>query len=243
LEVGESTAPALVRSRDEGEAAEGRLSRVVFRSGDAVLAQVLIAAAHPTLVPRGARALDPDYPGRFVADGGVDLLLQAEVGNASAVGASPKEYATALGQAFDAIRTEPVAQVTLGHAQATASLPRPDASRLVGWYARAAGDNFLCRSASHTAEVDALQLGPLLLVSVPGEPTSDAAREIQSASGASRILALSNGYLGYVETAERVKAAQGESKRQYFGSTLSSALASTAAAATQSLRAAGSAQR
>jgi hypothetical protein len=82
-----------------------------------------------------------------------------------------------------------------------------------------------------------------MLVSVPGEPTSDAAREIQSASSATRVLALTDGYIGYVDTAERVKAGQGESKRQYFGPTLSSVLARAAAAATQALRTAGSAQR
>jgi neutral ceramidase len=241
IETGEGAAPELVRSRDPGQAAEGRLSRVVIRSQGGVLAEVRIAAAHPTLVPRGARALDPDYPGRLSADGGVTVVLQSEVGNASAMGSSPQEFALALGRAFDALTIAPVAPNRLGFAQVTASLPRPDSSRLGVWFARAAGDNLLCGSASHTAEVDALQLGPLLWVSVPGEPTSGAAREIQAASGANRVLALTNGYLGYVDDPDRVKAGQGESRRQYFGPTLSPVLARAAAAATQPLRAAGSA--
>jgi neutral ceramidase len=238
LEVGEQASPGLVRSRDEGQAAEGRLSRIVFRAGDSVPAQLLLFAAHPTLVPRGGRALDPDYPGRVSVDGGVMLVLQSEVGNASAVGTSPREYADALGKAFAAIPTAAVEPVKLGYARVEAALPRPDASRLVPSFTRAAGDNFLCGSALHVAEVDAMQLGPLLFVTVPGEPTSDAAREIQSASGATRVLALANGYLGYVDTAQRVQTAQGESKRQYFGPTLSMALARAAEAATQPLRAA-----
>ncbi|MFP2900138.1 hypothetical protein ACLEQD_27805, partial [Corallococcus sp. 4LFB] len=84
-------------------------------------------------------------------------------------------------------------------------------------FARAAGDNFLCASSPRDAEVDALALGPLELLTLPGEPTVGAGRALAELSGATHVLGLANGYVGYLDTAEQVRAGQGESRRQYFG--------------------------
>ncbi len=227
LEVGEAREPGLVRSRSGGEPPSGTLTRVALRGAEGPVAELLLFAAHPTLVPRRRDVLDPDWPGRLSeareAEGGVTLVLQEASGNASAVsdGAEGLERAVAYAKAVDALADKAAPVVTeapvLGYARVSVMLPRPDASRLVPGYARAAGDNFLCASSARTGEVGALRLGPLRWVLVPGEPTVQAGAALARRTGASAVLGLVDGYLGYVETPERVEAREGEAHRQYFG--------------------------
>ena len=88
-------------------------------------------------------------------------------------------------------------------------------------FTRAAGDNFLCASAPREAEVDALALGPLELLALPGEPTMARGRgRWRTLTGATHVLGLANGYVGYLDTPELVLGGQGESRRQYFGPAL-----------------------
>jgi neutral ceramidase len=68
--------------------------------------------------------------------------------------------------------------------------------------------------------VSALTLGPLELITLPGEPTTGAGRVLTASTGATGVLGLSGGYLGYVETPELVAQSAGESQRQYYGPTL-----------------------
>jgi len=242
LEMGQELDSGLVVSRDDGQAPDARLTRVVVSSERGPVAQLIVPAAHPTLIPKDTTVLDPDYPGRVAAmarraDGGVALVLQGGGGNGSArLEPSPKEplepverFTQEVADAVNRIKMTPSQTVTLGYANARVPLPRPDSSRLVPWPFRAAGDNFLCQSAPRSAEVDALQLGTLRLLSIPGEPTSAAALELERAAGAQGTVSLANGYLGYVEVEARVRAAQGEASRQYFGPALQAALARAAA--------------
>jgi neutral ceramidase len=239
LETGEVQAPELVRSRSGGEGPDGRLTRVGLRGAEGPVAELLVFGAHPTLVPRKRAEVDADWPGRVSQRreerGGVTLVLQGAAGNASAVwdGAEGMEkvegYARAVAELAE--RAAPVAvggSTTLAYARVVVTLPRPDASRLVPGYARAAGDNFLCASAAHTAEVGALVLGPLRWLLVPGEPTAQVGSALAQRTGASGVLGLVDGYLGYVETLERVEAREGEARRQYFGSGLMARLATGA---------------
>jgi hypothetical protein len=231
LEVGEATEAGFVFSRTGGEAPDGALTRVVLRGPAGSVAELLLFAAHPTLVPRQREYVDPDYPGRLSelreAQGGVVLVLQGAVGNASVAfnegqGAA---RAAAFAQAMSGLveRASPAATPSptrLALARAEVALPRPDASRLVPAFTRAAGDNFLCQSAAHVAEVSALALGPLELLTIPGEPSTGAGQVLTRRTGATRVLGLSADYLGYVETPELVAQAAGESKRQYYGAAL-----------------------
>jgi hypothetical protein len=113
------------------------------------------------------------------------------------------------------------------------ALPRPDASRLVPSLTRAAGDNFLCQSAARVAEVSALTLGPLELLTLPGEPTTGAGQVLAQRTGATGVLGLSGDYLGYVETSELVAQGAGESRRQYYGPALLERLSAAAQLAAQ----------
>jgi len=231
LEVGRAAEPGFVSSRTGGETPDGALTRVVLRGASSPVAELLLFAAHPTLVPRKRASVDPDYPGRLSelreAQGAVVLVLQGAVGNASVAFNEGQgvERAAAFAQALSGLveRASPTATPSptrLALARAEVALPRPDASRLVPSLTRAAGDNFLCHSAARVAEVNALALGPLELLTLPGEPTTGAGQVLAASTGATGVLGLSGDYLGYMETPELVAQAAGESKRQYYGATL-----------------------
>jgi hypothetical protein len=246
LEVGEAREPGLVRSRSGGEDPDGALTRAVLRGAQGPVAELLVFAAHPTVVPRKRDFVDPDWPGRLSLlreeRGGVTLVLQGAGGNVSVAFDEGEGVEKVLGYARAvaglAERAAPVAagSARLAFARVEVALPRPDASRLVPSYSRAAGDNFLCASSSRTAEVGALTLGPLELLMLPGEPTVGAGAALVRRTGATGVLGLVDGYVGYVETPERVRAGEGESRRQYFGPALLERLAT---GADEAARAAG----
>jgi hypothetical protein len=237
LEVGEVREPELVYSRSSGTAPDGAMTRAVLRGQAGPVAELLLFAAHPTMVARDRAYVDPDYPGRLCAlreseGSGVTLLLQGAVGNASVAFKEGKGlervagFARALAALAGRVTLAPVGEtVRLSLARVEVAMPRPDASRLVPSLTRAAGDNLLCSSAQRVAEVGALALGPLELVAVPGEPTVDAGAELVRRTGATGVLGLADGYVGYVEAPELVKDGRGESVRQYFGPALLEQLA------------------
>ncbi|WP_338870321.1 neutral/alkaline non-lysosomal ceramidase N-terminal domain-containing protein [Myxococcus stipitatus] len=232
MEMGETKKPKFVYARSGGSESDGTLQRVVLRGAAAPVAELLFFAAHPTMVPRQRGYVDPDYPGRLSAlreseGSGVTLLLQGTVGNISVAFSQGQglervsAFAHALAEVAGEVPLAPVGpEVRLSLVRTEAAMPRPDASRLVPSLTRAAGDNLLCGSAERTAEVAALVLGPLQLVTVPGEPTVDAGAELVRRTGASGVMGLAGGYVGYVEAPSLVRAEQGESRRQYFGPTL-----------------------
>lgn len=111
LSWGEGTVPTLVRARS-GERPDERVTRLRFEhlveTGDAMpvvnpkpvdtlvpetpkdLGQVLVLAAHPTLLGRGRNTLHSDYPAVLAAreeaaGKGVTVVLQGAIGNTSAV--------------------------------------------------------------------------------------------------------------------------------------------------------------
>ncbi|WNG33837.1 hypothetical protein F0U61_09485 [Archangium violaceum] len=230
LEVGEARNSVLVRSRAGGEIPDGALTRAVLRGAQGPVAELLIFAAHPTILPRDRAVVDTDWPGRLSQlreeQGGVTLVLQGMMGNVSVSfgdgeGADRAlSFARAVSELAEKAVPVAVESARLAFARADVALPRPDASRLVPSYSRAAGDNFLCASSSRTAEMGALVLGPLELLLVPGEPTVGAGAELVRRTGATGVLGLADGYLGYVDTAEKVETNQGEARHQYFGPVL-----------------------
>jgi neutral ceramidase len=239
LELGHAREPDFVTSRSAGEPPDGALTRVVLRGAGGPVAELLIFAAHPTMVGRQRAYVDPDYPGRLSelreAHGGVALFLQGAGGNASVAFKAGKgeERAAAFAQALSGLADQAVAvavagPVRLSLARAEVALPRPDASRLVPRLTRAAGDNFLCHSASRVAEVSALALGPLQLLTLPGEPTVGAGQVLRQRTGASGVLGLAADYVGYVEVPSLVAQPAGEARRQYYGPTLLDRLAAAA---------------
>ncbi len=225
-EVGFVEAP-LCRPRS-GEACDQRVSRLTISSQAGTIAEWVVVAAHPTLVSRKLEAVDPDYPGalaerRWAVDAGVTLVVQGGGGNASAVAQSAAAFAEQLEAALPA--GVAIAQpLELAVARAHVPLPHPDASRLVPSFSRVAASNFVCLSAARQAEVAVLRLGSMVWMSAPIEASQLAGARLESAAGASRLVSLANGYLGYVEPAQVVEQAGGESRRQYYGGALLAAL-------------------
>jgi len=246
LEVGEGAFAQLVAPRSEGEPPDGRLTRLVLRSAVGPVAQLVVFAAHPTLLPRQLDALAPDYPGLFSSEqeskgGGTTILLQGALGNASAAGVgenpwkAPSEFAETLTGALAQIHLSQVASPRAGFSRVSVALPQGDASRVAPSWLRKFGGNFLCMAGPPRAEISALQIGPFKLVSLPGEPTQGAGHVLEVESGAQRTIALTNGYIGYIETPDVVRSGTGESKRQYFEAELLQTLASAARLAVQNL--------
>lgn len=221
---------AFVRARS-GSSVDTRGLEVAFTSPDgARVARWLLLAAHPTLAPRRGDGLDTDWPGALAEAGdGVTLVLQTSVGNASVNREAVADEAAVAAQVATALQ----APVTLDGCEAPAfslaavrtSLPRPDGSRLAPWPLRALAENALCASAEMDVEVAMLRLGCLKLLALPVEPSFAAAQQLEALSGATRVLALAGGYIGYLEPPEVVRDGAGEARRQWFGPELYAALA------------------
>ncbi len=245
LLAGQLDAPDLAVSRSEGPP-DWRLTALVVRAQEGVpIGEVLLFSAHPTLRGRNLASLHPDYPGLLSAgregsDAGVSLFLNGAGGNASsAIGPEDGgmgQLAQALAERIPFIPLKAADTLELAFAQVRVHPPRPDATRLVPTFARAPGDNLLCQSADRSATVGALRLNDLTLLSVPAELSEAAGKELELEAGATRTLTLVNGYLGYVETAERVARHGGESRRQYFGKELLERLAEGAKMAGDAVR-------
>ena len=185
-------------------------------------------AAHPTTVPRPAQRLDADFPGRIEAagPGELRLFLQGAEGNAGAPRGQP--------HFGDSIR-----RIDPPLALASASLALPPIAIHTGprWTRRGAANLVDRLAAPQTATLSVARLGPLTFVAVPGEPTAAAGRLMKAAVGDpdAIVLGLCNGYLGYIETPDRVDRNVGETPRQYFDASLLGRLTSAAHLASSAL--------
>ena len=222
-------------SRDEFPEVDWRLTRVQLRGERGAVAQLVVLAAHPTLVARPPPGLDPDWPGRLAraqerVGQGVTLVLQGNVGNVTVQRADsgpepPVEaFAERVSAALAAMELQP-AGTGLSHARLEVSLPGPDASRLVPRGLATLADNVaLWPWAPGWAELCELRIGGVRLLGVPAETTAASGAVLERAAAGARAVALVNGYLGYVEPADRVERAAGESRRQLFDPELLEAL-------------------
>jgi len=207
----------------------------------------VVVAAHPTLVARPPPGLDPDWPGRLAraqerAGQGVTLVLQGNVGNVTVpradTGSEPAvdAFARRVDAALATVELRP-AGTGLSHARLEVALPGPDASRLVPWGLATLVDNVgLWPWAPGWAELAELRVGGVRLLGVPLETTAASGAVLERAAGGARAVSLVNGYLGYVEPADRVERAAGESRRQLFDPGLLEALRFGTEAARAALR-------
>jgi neutral ceramidase len=226
--AGESELASGTASRDEFPEVDRRLTRVELRGASGPVAQLVVLAAHPTLVARPPPGLDADWPGRLAmaeeeAGLGVTLVLQGSVGNVSVqrVGQATDEPAEAFARAVEpAVRSTALRSLGpgLAYARLEVALPGPDASRFAPWGLATLVDNVaLWPWAPGWAEISELRIGSLRLLGVPVETTAVSGAMLEGAAGGARVVSLVNGYLGYVEPANRVSRRAGESHRQLFG--------------------------
>ncbi len=239
LELGTADA-ALCRART-GAGCDRRFTRMTLTSATGPIAEWLVLSAHPTLVPRKFDGLDSDYPGalaarRAAADAGVALVLQGAGGNASAPAEkTPATFAQAADQQLPPT-TEVAQPLELAIARTRVTLPHPDASRLVPSFSWVAASNFVCLKAAREAEVGAIRLGKMVWLSAPIEASEPAGARLEAAAGADRLISVANGYLGYVEPADVVAQAGGESRKQYYGPGMLDALEEAAKLAGDAVR-------
>ena len=244
LRFGEGAVPELVGAREPPQDVDARLSRLVLEGKAGPVAQLLVFACHPTLVPRPPPGLDADWPGRLAESEaerghGMTLVLQGAVGNASPAHEEEAterlgRFVSELASAADGLALRDVPSL-LGVARVRVGLPGPDAERLVPRPLRRLANNLLCVAAPTEASVELVRLGPLVLLGVPAEPSAASGRVLEAASGAHRVVSLVNGYLGYVETPEHLEKVVGEADRQLLGTGFLDALAQGARVARSAL--------
>lgn len=243
LEVGAGTAEGVSVARS-GKEVDRRLTRLRFDGAQGPVAQLIIASAHPTLVPRRPEALHPDWPGllaeRLEKDRGpITFVLQGAGGNASvdrARLATPEAAAERLETLVRALPTAAEPEVfDAAWTEVHVSLPRPDAKRVVPAMFAAIAENALCDDAEDFAVLHGLRLGGTRLLLVPFEPSFAAGQVLEEQAHAARVVGLADGYAGYVETVEAARAGEGEARRQYFGEDLLTRLVEGARLAGQPL--------
>ena len=225
LDVGEALVEGVSTPRS-GKEVDRRLTRLQLNELEGrPLAQVIIASAHPTLVERRPDGLHPDWPGllaeRMEKDQGpVTLVLQGTAGNASVDRTRLATPGDAAARFDELVRSLPARAQAEGleaaWAEVHVSLPRPRADRVVPSLLTAAAENALCDDAEDLAVLHGLRLGEVRLLFVPFEPSFGAGQVLEEQANVTRLVSLADGYGGYVETVEAARAAEGESKRQYF---------------------------
>jgi neutral/alkaline ceramidase-like enzyme len=224
VSVARGAAPDLSRSRSGG-AEDGRLVVVrVDGEGASPIAEVVVFAAHPTILGTANRLISGDWPGRFVAEGrrGLRLFLQGAIGDQSVAGPSsnsPERFAEALSSRVEALApaTAPLASTELAFASAEIALPSPDPGAAPALLRRAA------RNLAHGAlpaavRAEAVRVGDVVLAAVPAEPVAAVAAGWRaSLPPGTEIVSLADGYVGYVEEPARMAARAGETARTYLG--------------------------
>jgi neutral ceramidase len=236
VSVARGTAGALARSRSGG-GRDGRVAVVRFeRPGGAPVAELAIFPAHPTILGRENRRISGDWPGSFLAGGdrGVRLFFQGALGDQSVEGptTTPEAFGSALSAEVAALEAGPLdASPALAYAAVEVSLPALAPGAAPALLHRAAR-NLGRRAFPATARVEAVRIGPLLLVAIPAEPVAAVAAAWRAALPPdAEIVSLAGGYLGYVEEPERMAASAGETARTYFGADLGRRLGEAAIAA------------
>jgi neutral ceramidase len=224
----------IVKGRD-GADPDGRITVLrVDRPDGKPLAELTVFASHPTSLGIHNRRISGDWPARFYAHSqhGVRLFLQGAVGDQSAFlpeswgPRTPEAYGAALDRAVKALSFGPPDPApTVAYAAADVTLPTPRPPITPAWL-RQAATNVASTFLPTQARVSALRLGPVVLLLVPGEVMSGpAARWREMAGAGAEIVSLADGYLGYVDSADRVTAQEeAHPERSYYGPELAPAL-------------------
>lgn len=207
--------------------------RIEEAPGGAAIATAAIYGMHPTVHGKRSRRLSGEWPAAAArlldAGGGVGLVLQGAVGNATWARAGDDEAASIarLGRqvATEALRAAlaapPVGAGLLTCEVRLLPLPPPQASPAVPWPLRRAVANLLGLADPRVVPQVELGLGPLHLLGVPGEPVGPLGLQARPRAA---LVGLADGYAGYIETAEQVESGAGEAARTSFGPSLAKSL-------------------
>jgi hypothetical protein len=196
------------------------------------VATLAVVAAHPTLFPAALPELSADYPGVAMRlledDGGVALLLQGAEGDAAAPGSGWQGIQAAgifvAQHVRELAKDAAPAGDRMGFTEIDIALPSPDVRKIPPFYLRRPVSNVLGGMLPRSARVGLVTIGDLALLTVAGEPTALAARQMVAAlppraleGRKVRVAALAQGYVSYIDTPERVRQRAGESHRAWYG--------------------------
>ena len=225
VSVARSRRVDLVRNRDGGDRG-GRLLVVrVERPGGEVVGQLVVFPAHATTRSSSNRLLSADWPGALARElPGVTVFLQGAEGDQTWTLPAPQPGApqAAFGRLLAAeVRELPFPPgdeaPPLAAAAAEVGLPAPSFGAVPAFLDRLLS-NLLWNWMPERTRVVALRIGPATLVAVPAEPGEAVAAGWRGALGPdAEVVSLVGDYVGYVETAEGVRARSGEAKRTYLG--------------------------
>ena len=246
--VARGAAGDLARSRSGG-LDDAPLTVVRLDRPDATpVAEVTVFAAHPTILGKANHSISGDWPGRFLARGahGVRVLLQGAIGDQSVAGPTagdPDAYAASVSGRVDALAFgAPDPAPALAFAEVEVPLPAPEPGGAPAFLRPAARNlvfEALRLSSRATARVQAVRIGPALLLAVPGEPVAQVASGWRaSLPDGAAIVSLIGGYVGYVEAPERMAKGAGETVRTYYGADLAARLGAAVRAAADAVAAA-----
>lgn len=148
-------------------------------------------------------------------------------------------YGRAVSAALAGLQPGP-ARTTAALAVASASVGLPDTElgAVPGLFGPATR-NLLGGLFPATAGATALALGETVLVFTPSEPVDGVAREWREALGPGlqvELFSLADDYVGYVDTAARFTAGDGEARRSYYGPALADRLQAAVVAAARAAR-------
>jgi hypothetical protein len=248
VQVSRGHFPSLVRNRT-GASPDGRVLRLDLtrRDGGAPLATLLSFPAHATILGSRNRLLSGDWPGQLAARPGLPPLLfvQGALGDQSAAvppGAvdRPAAYAEALADQLATLEPggPPEGAPGLSVAQAEVQLP-PVLPGVLPRLLRPAAWTLLGSALPATARVSAVRLADATLLFTPAEPVEAVGRAWREAAGpGAEALSLADGYVGYVDTAARFRAGDGEARRSYYGPELAERLEAGVVAAARAADAA-----
>jgi hypothetical protein len=234
--VARGVAGDLARSRSGGLEDAPVTALRIERPDGAPVAEVAVFAAHPTLLGKRNRTISGDWAGLFLAGGshGLRLFLQGAVGDQSARGpasGSPDLFAAAVSARVDALLAAPGDPApALAWAEVETGLPSVDPHAAPALL-RPAARSLLGGMLPQTARVVALRVGPAVLVAVPAEPVAGVAAGWRAGLPDATVVSLADGYLGYVESPERMAQGAGEDVRTEFGPDLAAVLGAAVKAA------------
>ena len=150
-------------------------------------------------------------------------------------------YGRAVAAALGGLRPGPaLASAPLAVASASVGLPDTELGAVPGLF-KPASRNLLGGLFPATGGATALALGDTVLVFTPSEPVEGVARAWRAALGPGlqvELFSLADDYVGYVDTAARFTAGDGEARRSYYGPALADRLQGAVVAAARAARAA-----
>jgi hypothetical protein len=243
ISTGRIEASAFATNRDDPHSPVDSLmtgARLTGTDGH-LIANLVVFAVHPTIIPRDEMRLSGDWPGAMMtsleAQGGPpSLFFQGAVGDTTwgkrRGEMSQQDRAVQFGDAVAsdargalAAGGEGESTVSLDWARAEVGLPPCDLSGAVYAPFERISSNVFCWIAKPTTtHVSFLRVGRLQLASVPGEVVTSLGLAWRSHLGGATIVSLVDDYVGYVESPAFIDGKVGEAQRSYFGEELAPTL-------------------